>query len=60
VSLLGEREQLEIVNRTYLEKIEDLKYHNGELKNLNEKMNHLHSREIEMMRREALQPERLR
>jgi uncharacterized protein (DUF3084 family) len=60
ISLLGEKEQLEIVNRTYQEKIEDLKYHNGELKNLNQKITQLHTRELDMLQREAAIPDKQR
>ena len=52
-NVLTEKEHLETTNRSLHEKIEDLKYHNGELRSLNEKMANLHSREIEMLRREA-------
>jgi hypothetical protein len=37
------------------EKVNDLKYNNAELKNLNERTTHLHMKEIEMMRKEAQQ-----
>lgn len=43
---LNEKEALETALRGCQEKIDDLKYHNGELKSLNEKLTHLHSREL--------------
>lgn len=53
ISCLKEKDQLALANKSCLEKIEDLRYHNGELKMLNEKMGRLHEREIAMVRKEA-------
>lgn len=55
ISYLTEKEQTEATILALQEKISDLKYNNGQLKSLNEKLTHLHSKEIDMMRREALQ-----
>lgn len=41
-----EREQLEAHNQHCQEKINDLRYNNGELKSLNEKITQLHLKEI--------------
>lgn len=53
LALYAEKQQLEAANRNYQEKVNDLKYNNAELKNLNERTTQLHNKEIEMMKKEA-------
>lgn len=52
-----EQEQLEAHHQHCLEKINDLRYNNGELKRLNEKIAQLHHKEIEMIRKEIAHSE---
>jgi hypothetical protein len=53
VALYAEKQQLEASNRNYQEKVNDLKYNNAELKNLNERTSQLHTKEIEMIKKEV-------
>ena len=50
---MGEKEQLEGQLRSCREKIDDLKYNNQELKNLNEKSTLLYEKELNMLRKES-------
>ena len=50
----AQRQRLETLLAAQQEKVDDLKYHNSELKRLNQKQAELHQRELEMTRKEVL------